>query len=258
VICASCRLAQTGSRACSECGSSELVPPGELTTEVIAGVTTIAKKPATGWRDTVALLATTFGFFAGMGIGFAVAGPWGATIFGGAAVIGGYNKQFWKPAFTHRRQLRAIAAPAPPIAEAFTGRVQPHGKRLAGGVVAIATTYLLDDGVLVRRVESVPFWLITGERRILIDGAIRIAGDGDTIAHAVKDLLHLGIPIRRRERGRISAQRIALHAGDKITAKGSIATKQLLDGGYRDNLVEALYGESGVPIWIAREDRPGV
>jgi hypothetical protein len=39
-------------------------------------------------------------------------------------VIGGYTKQFWKTAFTHRKQLRAIAAPAPPITEAFIGRVQ--------------------------------------------------------------------------------------------------------------------------------------
>ncbi|HEY6034808.1 MAG TPA: hypothetical protein VIV58_11125 [Kofleriaceae bacterium] len=245
---------QTGSRACSECGSSALVPPAELTTDVIAGVTTIAKAPATGWRDTVALLATTLGFFAGMGIGFAIAGPWGATFFGGAAVIGGYNKQFWKTAFTHRRQLLAIAAPAAPVAEAFIGRVQAHTQHLAGGAVAIATTYLLDDGVLVREIESVPFWLITGERRILIDGAIRIvATDPEPVAGAVRALVQLGLPIRRRERARLTAQRIALHPDDKITAKGQVASMQLLDGGYRDNLVDALYGESGRAIWIARE-----
>lgn len=229
------------------------MPPAELTTEVIAGVTTVAKAPATGWRDTVALLATTFGFFAGMGIGFAIAGPWGATFFGGAAVLGGYNKQFWKTAFTHRRQLRAIAAPVPPVTEAFTGRVRVHAKQLAGGAVAIATTYLLDSGVLVRSIEAVPFWLIAGDRRILIDGAIRItAADAEPIATAVKELSQLGIPIRRRERGRITAHRVALHADDRITAKGHVAAMQLLDGGYRDNLVDALYGESGMPIWIAR------
>ena len=221
---------------------------------MIAGVTTIAKAPATGWRDTVALLGTTLGFFAGMGIGFAIAGPWGATLFGGAAVIGGYNKQFWKTAFTHRRQLRAIAAPAPPIAEAFVGRVQAHTQQLAGGAVAIATTYLLDDGVLVRRIESVPFWLITADRRILIDGAIRISAlDPEPVASAVKDLVQLGIQIRRRERSRLTAQRIALRPDDQIVAKGQVASMQLRDGGYRDNLVDALYGESGRAIWIERE-----
>ena len=247
-------MVQTGSRACGECGSKALVTPDELTTEVIAGVTTVAKNPATGWRDTVALLATTFGFFIGTGVGFAVAGPWGAVLFGGAAAVGGYNKQFWKAAFTRRRQLLAIAPPLAPVAEAFSGRVQVHSKRLAGGAVAIATTYFLDDGVIVRSIESVPFWLIAGERRILIDGAIRISAvDAEPVANAVKDLSRMGIPIRRRERGRISAVRAALHPDDKITAKGTVAAMQLLDGGYRDNLVDALFGESGKPIWIARD-----
>jgi hypothetical protein len=245
---------QAASGACSECGSNALVQPAELTIEVIAGVTTIAKAPATGWRDTVALLATTLGFFTGMGFGFFVAGPWGAVVFGGAAVIGGYNKQFWKTAFTHRKQLRAIAAPAAPISEAFTGRVQAHTHRLAGGAVAIATTYTLDGDVLVRRIETVPFWLLTGERRILIDGAIRIAAETATpIAGAVKDLSRIGIPIRRGERSRIAAQRVELHPDDKVIAKGEVVAMQLLDGGYRDNLVDTLYGETGKPIWIARD-----
>jgi hypothetical protein len=248
------------SPACSECGGSTLVAPAELTTEVIAGVTTIAKAPATGWRDTVALLATTFGFFAGTGIGFVVGGPWGAIMGGATVAIGGYNKQFWKTAFTRRKQLRAIAAPAAPIAEAFTGRVQAHTTQLAGGAVAIATTYTLDGGVLVRQIEAVPFWLLTGDRRILIDGAIRIASEAAApVASAVNDLAKLGIPIRRRERKRIAAHRFALRPDDKIIAKGAVAAMQLRDGGYRDNLVDTLYGETGRPIWIGDvTDRPTV
>lgn len=250
MICATCRLLQAASSSCLECGNA-LVVPAELTTEVIAGVTAVAKSPATGWRDTVALLATTFGFFAGTGVGFVVAGPWGAIALGGAAVIGGYNKQFWKTALTHRRQLHAIAAPIAPVAEAFTGRVQAHTKQLTGGAVAIATTYTLDGGVLVRRVESVPFWLLTGERRILIDGAVRIAAQtAAPMPTAVKELTQLGIPIRRRERARIAAVRVALQPDDKIVAKGTVAALQLFDGGYRDNLVDTLYGETGRPVWI--------
>jgi hypothetical protein len=169
-------------------------------------------------------------------------------------VIGGYNKQFWKTAFTHRKQLRAIAAPAPPITEAFNGRVQAHANQLAGGALAIATIYTLDGGVLVRTIEMVPFWLVTGGRRVLIDGAIRISAEpAQPVPNAFADLAKLGLPIRRRERARIAATRIALHPDDMIVAKGELTTKQLFDGGYRDNLVDTLFGENGRPIWIARD-----
>ena len=245
---------QPAARACSECGSHAVVEPNALTTEVIAGITAISKPPATGWRDTVALLATTLGFFAGMGVGFFVAGSWGAVLFGGAAVVGGYNKQFWKPAFKHTKQLRVIAAPAPPVAEAFIGRVHTHASQLAGGALAIATTYTVDGGTLARTIESVPFWLISGGRRILIDGAIRISpASGQRVPSAFADLVKLGVEIHRRARKRIVATRVTLQPDDMIVAKGELTTKQLFDGGYRDNLVDTLFGEAGQPIWIARD-----
>jgi len=178
----------------------------------------------------------------------------GATVAGGL----GYNKQFWRTAF--RRSVRVSSVPmlpAPPEAEPIRGVVQAYEKHLGDGdAVAIAITYLFDGDVIARTVEAVPFWLIDGKRRILVDGTLRItrvAEKPKARTTAVKQLAKLGVQVRRADRERIWMTETVLRPDTHVTAAGTLTARQLADG-YRDNLVDAFAGEPGQPVAITVDD----
>src|SRR5450432_3623593 len=254
LVCIACRLIQPRGDQCTDCGDKQLVVPSHLTVEIVTGVTALAKPAATGWRDSVAVTLTALAICGGLIGGFLLAGPWGGLFGVTAATVGGYNKQFWRAAFTRRPRVAAIALLPPPVADTFEGVVKAHSQRLADNAVAIATTYLFDADVIARRVSAVPFWLITGERRILIDGAIRISRTLPTFgshARALKELAKLGLPIRRVDRPRIQMIETVLRPDARITASGTLTSIQVADdGGYRDNLVDALHGDPGQPTVV--------
>jgi len=258
LVCVACRLIQPRGAHCTDCGDKQLVEPSHLTVEVVTGVTALAKPPATGWRDSVAVSLTALAVCAGLIGGFLLAGPWGGLLGVTAATVGGYNKQFWRAAFTRRPRVAAIALLPPPVADTFEGVVKAHSQRLADNAVAIGTTYLFDADVIARRVRAVPFWLIAGERRILIDGAIRLSRPLSTFgshARALRELAKLGLPIRRGDRSRVQMIEIVLRPDDRITAAGTLASIHVADdGGYRDNLVEALHGDPGQPTTVISRD----
>lgn len=255
MCCVTCRLVQPPGTVCDDCGGARLVAPSSLTKPVVSGVTTVAKQPATGWRDGVALIATALGICVGVGVGALITGGvFGAAV--GASVAGmiGYNKQFWRTAFTRSVRVSAVAMlPAPPEAEPIRGVVKAYEKQVGDGdAVAIAITYLFDDHVIARTVEAVPFWLIDGERRILVDGALRITRvSAKPMARttAVKQLAKLGVQVRRGDRDRIWMTETVLRPDDHVTAAGTLTARQLADG-YRDNLVDAFAGEPGQPVSI--------
>jgi hypothetical protein len=258
LVCVACRLIQPRSEGCIDCGDKQLVAPSQLTVDVVTGVTALAKPAATGWRDSVAVMLTAFAICGGLIGGFLLAGPWGGLFGVTATTIGGYNKQFWRAAFTRRPRVAAIALLPPPVAETFEGVVKAHSQRLADNAVAIATTYLFDADVIARRVSAVPFWLIAGERRILVDGTVRVSRTLPAFgshARALKELAKLGLPIRRVDRPRIQMIETVLRPDAHITASGTLASIQVADdGGYRDNLVDALHGDPGQPTVVVSRD----
>jgi hypothetical protein len=229
-----------------------------LTKPIVSGVTTIAKQPATGWRDGVALIATALGICVGVAVGALVTGGvFGAAV--GAGVVGmiGYNKQFWRAAFTRSVRVSAVPmSPAPPEAEPIRGVVKAYEKHVGDDAVAIAITYLFDDDVIARTVEAVPFWLIDGQRRILVEGALRITRvSAKPMARttAVKQLAQLGVQVRRADRERIWMTETVLRPDARVTAAGTLTARQLADG-YRDNLVDAFAGAPGQPVSITVDD----
>jgi hypothetical protein len=254
-----CRLVQPPASVCADCGGARLVAPSSLTKPIVSGVTTVAKQPATGWRDTLALIATSLGVGVGAGVGaFVTRGMFGAMV--GASLAGGlgYRKQFWRAVFTRSVRVSAVPMlPAAPKAEPIRGVVQPHEKHLGDGdAVAIAITYLFDYDVIARTVEAVPFWLIDGKRRILVDGMLRItrvSAKPKARTTAVKQLAKLGVQVRRADRERIWMTETVLRPNVHVTATGTLTARQLADG-YRDNLVDAFAAEPGQPVSITVDD----
>ena len=262
--CPTCRvLATSTARRCAHCGAATVLP-ADLARPVVSGVTALARKPPTGWRDTLALLGTATGMFGAAVGGAFIAGPIG-LLAGPAFGLLGYSKQFWRAAFKRRDRVRAIAPPRPPLGEAHVGTAQPHERTLAGGELdrpgqplVVAHTLGLGGDVLTRRIEAVPFWLVlSDQRRVLVDGALWLTSDAPVQLPAVtalEDLRVAGIPLSRGERKRMTLARTILRAGDSVSIIGVVTTEQLAGSGYRDHHVEALRGEPGAPLWLERRE----
>jgi len=254
--CARCRLLQPDGGACIECGAAPLVEPRALARKVITGVTAVGKPPPTGWRDKLALWTTAIATTGALLLPMLLEnGTWLLAPLGVAAF--GYGKQFWRTKLRRTSRVPAIALPEPPVGEPFTAAVAGHERRIAGpaDAVAITTTYLFDDKVILRRSEAVPFWLIEGDRRVLVDGALHItavAPESGERTTAVAELDALGVPLRARDRARVAMVRAVLRPTDRVTAIGVIEPRQFFAGSYRDNVVDALTGLAGRPIWLAK------
>jgi hypothetical protein len=232
-----------------------------LARPIISGVTAISKLPSNGWRDALALAATGLGIFAGLGVGVLLFGPAGA-ILGPAIGAFGYTKQFWRTAFKRADRVTGVPQRRPPPGERLLGIARPHERTLdaPNTPLVVATTITIDGGVLARRIESVPFWLaLPDQRRILIDGELWLASAhperGDHAA-ARSAIVASGIPLLRSQRRRCTLTRTILCAGDSLSARGPVAPEQLVGGGYRDHLVDAMRGPPGHPLWLERLD-PG-
>jgi hypothetical protein len=258
--CPACRvLALDNARRCAHCGT-DTVPPDKLARPMISGVTAITKPPPKGWRDTVALLTTSFGIFGGVALGGFYFGPTGALL-GPAVGLLGYTKQFWRTAFKRRDRVVPIDPPRPPPGDRLLGIAQPHERALdldnaPAQPLVVASIVGLDGGVIARRIESVPFWLVLHDkRRILVGGILWLASANPErldAAAAREGLAAAGIPLTRAERKRISLWRTVLCAGDSFSALGTVAPEQLAGGGYRDHLIDSMRGPPGHPLWLDR------
>jgi hypothetical protein len=259
--CPTCRLlAFDNAPRCLHCGTFT-VAPAQLVRPVLSGVTAIIKKPHTGWRDFLALMGTSVGMFAGAGAGALLFGPPG-LLAGLAIGFFGYTKQFWRTALKRKDRIVGIAPPRPPPGDRLLGIARPHERTLDADALlqtlVVASTILLDGSVLARSIESVPFWLtLADKRRILVDGPLWLASakpvrsdDTDTR----NAIVSAGIPLLRSQRRRCTLVRTILRAGDPLSAVGSVAPEQLVGGGYRDHLVDAMRGHPGAPLWLERLD----
>ena len=222
----------------------------------IEGLTTVKKTPATGWRDGVALIGTAFGVFGAGVVGALTVGPVG-LLLGPAFGVFGYTKQYWKAALKRRPRLAAVPAPTRPEGAALVGVARPFERMLAANALARATTIHSAHGVIVRGIESVPFWLALDDKRVLITGEVWLASSIPAQLPSATDTLRElevnDLPVTRLQRRRMRASRVTIEAGDRVSVIGHVREEQLPGGGgYRDSLAETMRGEPGQIVWIQR------
>jgi len=256
--CPHCRLLQR-ERRCVDC-SADTEELGDLIRQQIAGVTTVPKQPATGWRDQAALWGTALAILSAATGGALITHSAIGMLAGPAVGLFGYSKQFWRAAFKRRPRLGAVAARERPPGPALEGTAQPFERTVAGGALAIATVIANRHGVIVRAVDAAAFWLI-GEHRVLVAGTCWVAGaPGPSLVPAsllLREIEAGGFPISRASRAGLHVTRIAIMPGDRIAVLGRLREEAVAGlGGYRDTVTETMRGEPGAPVWIDRLDAP--
>lgn len=237
------------------CGSTTAAIAA-LTRERIEGLTTVTKQPASGWRDGVALVGTAFGVCAASVVGAFALGPAGLVL---GPVFGafGYSKQYWRTAFKRRPRLVAVPAPVRPEGEALVGVARPFERTIGTSSLATATTIANAQGVMVRGIASVPFWLALDDKRVLITGEVWLASlvpqELPSAIDALRALEVGDLPVSRAQRKQLLATRVTIEAGDRVSVIGRVREEQLPGGGgYRDSLAETVRGEPGQVVWIQR------
>lgn len=257
--CPTCRLLALDDAPCVHCGTIT-VEPRQLARPVISGITAITKQPPSGFRDFLAITATSLGIIGGFGVGALLLGPPG-LLLGAAVGIFGYTKQYWRTALKRQDRIVGVAPPRRPPGERLVGIAQPLDRTLdvpdaRPQPLAVATTILLEGKVIARRIESVPFWLVLSDTyRILVDGPLWLASYRPELrdnAAAREVIVSAGIPLPRSQRRKCKLVRTILCAHEQLGALGPIAPEQLFGGGYRDHLVNAMRGAPGAPLWLER------
>jgi hypothetical protein len=183
-------------------------------------------------------------------------GPIG-LLFGPAFGVFGYTKQYWTTVLKRRPRLAAVPAPTRPEGEALVGVARPFERMLAANALASATTIHNAQGVMVREIESVPFWLALDDKRVLVTGEVWLASlvpaGLPSATDALRELEVNDLPVTRVQRRRLRASRVTIEAGDRVSVIGRVREEQLPGGGgYRDSLVETVRGEPGQIVWIQR------
>ena len=214
------------------------------------------KKPATGWRDGVALIGTALGVVGAGVVGAVAVGPTG-LLLGPAFGVLGYSKQYWSAALKRRPRLAAVAAPTRPPSDTLVGVARAFERTLGANALASATTIHNAQGVMVRAIESVPFWLALDDKRVLITGEVWLASlvpaELPSATDALRELEINDLPVTRAQRRKLRASRVTIVAGDRIAVSGRVREEQLPGGGgYRDSLAETVRGEPGQVVWIQR------
>jgi hypothetical protein len=250
--CPRCRLLQRA-RVCLDCGA-DTAAFAELIRIQIAGLTTVRKQPARGWRDTVALLGTALGMFAAGGAGVLITRSPAGLLLAPAAGLFGYTKQYWKAVF--KRRLRAVPARQRPAGDALIGVAQPFERTVRGGALAIATMIESRGGVIVRAIDAVPFWLMLAGRRVLVAGDCWVGGTPDQhqgVSRTLGEIQASELPIAMTNQRRLRVARVVVMPGDRVAVLGRIREEQIPGaGGYRDSLIETIRGEPGSLVWIER------
>lgn len=255
--CPACRLLQRGPR-CVDC-RADTAALDELLRAQIAGLTRIARPPPRGWRDRVALWTTALGMLgSGIVASVLIDSPAGMLVMPAVGAFG-YSKQFWRAAFKRRPRLTGVPPRARPPGVPLVGIARPFERTLATGAIAIATIVENRQGVLLRAIDAAPFWLVIGDRRVLVTGACWLAGAAAAylvpMSVLLRELVAGGFPIDRASRAGLRVARIAVMPGDRVAVLGPLRDETVAGlGGYRDSLTETIRGEPGAPIWIDRLD----
>jgi hypothetical protein len=134
---------------------------------------------------------------------------------------------------------------------------RPFERTLTATELARATTIDSPQGVIVRGIESVPFWLALDDKRVLITGEVWLASlvpaELPSATDALRALEVTDLPVSRAQRRKLRASRVTIEDGDRVSVIGRVREEQLPGGGgYRDSLAETVRGEPGQVVWIQR------
>jgi len=255
LCCPACRLIQRAPR-CIDCGA-DTTALADLTRSRIEGLTTVPKQPPRGWRDALALLATVFGALGAAAGGLLLTNSPAGMLLGPAVGIFGYRKQFWRAALKRGPRLGPVPVRDHPEGEPLIGVAQPFERTLAGGAIAIATTIATAHGVIARAIDAAPFWLVLGDRRVLVAGACWVAGlptqRRAVVGALLREIEASDLPLDQVGKVRLQVLRVAVAPGDRVAVLGRLRDEQLAGvGGYRDSLIETVRGEPGALVWIER------
>jgi hypothetical protein len=171
----------------------------------------------------------------------------------------GYHKQFWRAAFVRRKRLGHVADPKAPDGEPVVGVAQRFERTVTAPVgrdAVLATALVVraaGGGLLLRWIEAAPFWVVVGERKLLVTGACWFADAGERVELERRhDLTLRRIAAARAPRDAVVVQ-ASLRPGDAIAVTGTVRDEQLPGhGGYRDSVVETLRGEPRSVVWVER------
>lgn len=262
--CSNCRLLQAFGQPCQQC-EHPVVPLPSLAQARIESVALVPKKPPSGLRDKLELWGTGVGMsVGGLALGILTMNPVvGILTFVGVGALG-MAQQHVRAHLVRRPRLTPRDPPSRPEGTSLLGTAEPLDRTVrtaAGPALAVATTVWLDGGVVVRDVQSVPFWLVQDERRLLVEQPLWLheAAPEPVVDHD-EALLQLGakhLPLSRRQRRALEIKRVILRPGSTIEAIGTVTTEQRPGlGSYRDASVEVLRAHPGHPLWLEQVPAP--
>lgn len=150
-----------------------------------------------------------------------------------------------------------LAHDAPPLVGIAERLERTLGEGHRAALFMATSVHAPDGGLYVRRVESVPFWLVLEDgRRVLVSGPAWANDARRPPAHGVAYLDSLGLPelpVSRQTYRQLRGARTVIRPGDRISIRGPLREEQLpIVIGYRDSLGETLRGEPGAPLWIEK------
>jgi hypothetical protein len=271
--CPRCRLVQAEAPGCAHCGDE--VRPVRFDDELelllkrrVEGVRTVPKKPATGWRDGLAVTVTALGVLGGAGAGaWLTRSPYG--IFAGVALGAfGYSKQYWMARLVRRKRLRPVPFLLGPEPGGVVGVAQPFQRtieaQVSGETALVAVVMICGQfGLLLRHVRAEPFWLLADDgARILVTGACWIgsirarrfdsAGSTDDVNAALRVL---GVPATLRLPALAAVIETHVKPGERVRVIGTVRREHAVEvAGYRDATVDVMRGVPGAPVWITRSE----
>jgi hypothetical protein len=267
-VCRACRLVQDDAAICRGCAGTTLLPADRLHELADLELGLVAKQPPTGERDRFELLLTVMAMCAGGGLVGVIDPAWAIPAFIVPGFVG-YWQQRRRLARARRGKIRAVALPAWPEGESYTGTAEPAGAPVAApfsGTPALAATGAIStaSGVHFQRRVACDFWILRDDaERVLITGEVDVATPAPppdvlleparrTWSHAQIDhFVALGLRADLRFDRPVFANELSVTAGDRVEASGGEPRRELVAGlGYRDQEVLVLRGKAGAPVVV--------
>jgi hypothetical protein len=212
------------------------------------------------------------GFVLLSAVGVAATRTYLGILLGAAGAFGAQLVRRWTAAVVWHHHLGAIAPPRRPAGPALVGTIEPFERALPprasdrSGLacpVLVGTAIYSSEGLLLHAIDAVPFWLVIGERRLLVAAGSSGAGPlwphtGEPSPIGARAFLdELGVsplPVSRETRRQLRAVRTILRPGDRLSILGEPRQEQLTNlpglarlAGYRDSHVELLAPPAGPP-----------
>jgi hypothetical protein len=285
-------LLQPPAESCRACGEARPEPLRALVRPTVERRQALQSAAETPSLDEAGKRNVAIGFVLISVVGVAVTRTYaGGVLLGAAGAWGAQLVRRWTASIVWRHHLGAIPPPRRPTGTALIGTIEPFERTLPPRAsdrsgrpapVLVGTAIHSSQGLLLHAIEAVPFWLVIGERRLLV-AAETAAGSrtsalwphtgepSTTGVPALLDELRLArLPVSRETRSLLRAVRTVLRPGDRVSILGEPRQEQLVNvpglaslAGYRDSHVELLgplpgspgaRGAHATPLWIEPVD----